>query len=174
MLLFTVSVLVNFDFRDTQGFKVTMRSAQLPFADFSGAELLGAIFSSAEETVSRLRRQNTDLRGAAFRNARLNNANFVGTDLEYADFTNAVLIGADFTNTNINHAIFEGAAIESIDDDDENPEVTASDSLKVFQSFMMPKQAKQWTYTIRDLGANHTYLGGAGDTTRYVFLTLQR
>ena len=96
-------------------------------ADFSGADLTGAVFgggASREETLfspaslvsanftKAILRQakfpGASLKYARFRGADLRDANLIGTNLTQADFSGADVTGADFTGANLDEADLRG------------------------------------------------------------------
>lgn len=83
-------------------------------ADFSGADLTGAVFgggASREETLF----SPASLVSANFTKAILKEAKFPGASLKYARFIDADLTGANLIGTNLTQANFSGANLAGAD-----------------------------------------------------------
>ncbi len=78
-------------------------------AEFDGSDATGAIFDDLVYT-SRAEFDDTCLRGARFRRARLAEVSFMRADLSGADFTQATLLVTDFLQARLHGACFEGAS----------------------------------------------------------------
>ena len=76
-------------------------------ADFSGISLIDVVFASSKDSTS-------DLRGARFVGANLENSSFQWRALQYSDFSDTNLTNADFGNSGWRYASFRNAQVSSL------------------------------------------------------------